>query len=169
MFLRYNAYMEAGITALAPDRGYDFVFPDGDFIWRSAHLFAPTDEEELACYYDYRRMGPAYEKLYELTEAWRSEPKLLLMKDKGEEIKILDTRLIARQPLYHLTGAAAELIRAARDATKKSTLVEKLVDIFAEKEIKEAIEFLVRDNLLLQIGEEYLALPVDRDANRNGA
>ncbi len=169
MFLRYNAYMEAGVTALAPDRGYDFVFPDGDFIWRTAHLFAPTDEAELARYYDYRRMGPAYEKLYELTEAWRSEPQLLLMKDKGEEIKILDTRLIARQPLYHLTGAAAELIRAARDATKKSTLVEKLVDIFAEKEIKEAIEFLVRDNLLLQIGEEYLALPVDRDANRNGA
>jgi hypothetical protein len=165
MYLRYNAYMDSkseGVPELAPDKGYDFVFPNEDFIWRTAHLFAPTDEAELARYYDYRQMGPAYEKLYELTEAWRSEPQLLLMKDKGAEIKILDTRLIARQPLCHLTGAAAELIRAARDAIREEALVEKLVDNYTTAEIEDALAYLVQENLMLHIGDEYLALPVDR-------
>lgn len=191
MFLRYNAYMEGakqshhaptpapgrlwlsesggdGVPELAPDKGYDFVFPNEDFIWRTAHLFAPTDEAELARYYDYRQMGPAYEKLYELTEAWRSEPQLLLMKDKGEEVKILDTRQIARQPLYHLTGAAAELIRAARDAIRGAALVEKLVDNYTASEIRDALALLVQENLILCIGDEYLALPVDRFTTKKG-
>ncbi|MBQ9376547.1 MAG: RiPP maturation radical SAM C-methyltransferase, partial [Schwartzia sp.] len=63
MFHRYNDYMrhpDDSVPALRPDRGYDFVFPNEDFIRRAAHLFAPVDEEELARYYDYRRLGPAY-------------------------------------------------------------------------------------------------------------
>ena len=171
MFLRYNAYMEkdtGNVPDLAPDRGYDFVFPNEDFIWRTAHLFAPTDEGARARYYDYRQMGPAYQKLYELTETWRSEPQMLLMKDKGAEIKILDTRQIARQPLCHLTGAAAELIRASRNAIQEDALVEKLVDNFSAAEIKDALTLLVQENLMLHIGNEYLALPVDRVAANKG-
>ena len=176
MFLRYNAYMEAagapghqwpsqggdGVPALAPDKGYDFVFPNEDFIHRTAHLFAPTDEKELARYYDYRQIGPAYEKLYVLTESWRNEPQMLFMKDKGTEIKILDTRLIAQQPIYHLTGAAAALIRAARDAIRKDVLIEMLAGHFEVTALRDALDDLVRENLLLFIKDEYLSLPVER-------
>ena len=135
MFQRYSYYTqhreEPGIPTLRADRGYDFVFPNRDFIWRTAQLFSPEDEEELARYYDYRRIGPAYEKLYRLTETWRNEsPQFLYMKDKGDMIKILDTRLIARQSLYHLRGIEAELCRACRSIRKEDELLRQFAESF---------------------------------------
>ena len=84
------------------------------------------------------------------------------MKDKGDMVKVLDTRRIARKPLYYLTGAEAEAVRAARDAVNKATLVEKLVGKFSSQEIETALGYLVQENLMLHIRGEYLTLPVDR-------
>lgn len=167
MFHRYNDYMrhpDGSVPALRPDRGYDFVFPDRDFIRRTAHLFAPADEAELARYYDYRRIGPAYETLHELFEIWNNTSQMLLMKDKGDTVKILDTRLIARENLYYLQGAEAEALRACRSVMREEELVKKLAEDYEEARIKNALAWLAQENLLLRIGSEYLALPVDRDA-----
>ena len=169
MFHRYNDYMrhpDASVPALRPDRGYGFVFPNEDFICRTAHLFAPVDEEELARYYDYRQMGPAYERLYELSESWMKNQQILYMKDKGYVVKVLDTRLIARQPLYHLQGAEAEVLRACRSVMKEEKLMKVLAEHYEETRIREALAWLEQENLLLHIGPEYLALPIDRDAGK---
>ena len=166
MFHRYNDYMrhpDESIPALRPDRGYDFVFPNEDFIRRTAHLFAPVEETELARYYDYRRLGPAYETLYELSESWNRKRQLLYMKDKGETVKVLDTRLISRKPLYYLKGAEAEVLRACRNVIREDKLVNKLSEGYEEAKIREAMAWLEQENLLLHIGSEYLALPIDRD------
>ena len=165
MFHRYNDYMrhpDASVPALRPDRGYDFVFPDEEFILRTAHLFAPVDEGELGRYYDYRRMGPAYETLYELSESWLKNRQFLYMKDKGDMVKVLDTRLIARQTLYHLKDAEAEVLRACRSVLREEELLKKLAGQFTETIIKKAAAWLEQENLLLHIGTEYLALPIDR-------
>lgn len=130
------------------------------------HLFAPTDPEELARYYDYRRISPAYEKLHELAEAWRNQPQMLYMVDKGDFIKILDTRRIAKSLLFRLSGVEADLIRAARDAITGDALTEKLAGRRSAEEIKDALAELVADTLMLHIGNEYLALPVDRRAGK---
>ncbi|MBP5728521.1 MAG: hypothetical protein J6Y48_15730, partial [Clostridia bacterium] len=170
MFHRYSDYMrhpDGSIPALRPDRGYDFVFPNEDFIRRAAHLFAPVDEAELARYYDYRLLGPAYETLYELSETWNRSRQLLYMKDKGDTVKILDTRLIARKPVYYLQGAEAEALRACRNVTGEDKLVKELAESFAETRIREALAWLEQENLLLRIGREYLALPIDRDARKH--
>ena len=170
MFHRYSDYMrhpDDSIPALRPDRGYDFVFPNEDFIRRTAHLFAPVDEEELARYYDYRRLGPAYETLYELSETWNSSRQLLYMKDKGTTVKILDTRHIARQPLYYLQGVEAEALRVCRNVTREDRLVELLSEKYEEARIRAALAWLEQENLLLHIGQEYLALPIDRDARKH--
>ena len=167
MFLRHSDYTEhpdADVPPLRPDRGYDFVFPDEKFIRRTAHLFAPEDEEALAAYYDYRRMGPEYVKLYELTESWRDHPQMMLMKDKGDSISILDTRLAAVRPIHHLDGVRAALCRACRNAEKEEKLLAALGEDFSRKEIREALEELENDRILLRIGSEYLTLAVDRDA-----
>ncbi len=169
MFHRYNDYMrhpDESIPALRPDRGYDFVFPNEDFIRRTAHLFAPVEEAELARYYDYRRLGPAYETLYELSESWNRTRQLLYMKDKGETVKVLDTRLISRKPLYYLKGAEAEVLRACRNVIREDKLVNKLSEGYEEAKIREALAWLEQENLLLHIGPEYLALPIDRDTGR---
>ena len=166
MYLRYNYYMDhpedETAPKLCPDRGYDFVFPDRDFIRRAVHLFAPEDPEELAKYYDYRRIGPSYEKLYRLSEDWRNIPQMLFMKDCGDKIKILDTRLIAQSPLNHIKGAEADVLRACRSTMKESAVCRQLSDRYPPKEIREALEQMEKENLLLHIGEAYLTLPVDR-------
>ena len=170
MYLRYNYYMDhpedRTAPKLRPDRGYDFVFPDPEFIRRAVHLYAPEDEEELAKYYDYRLIGPSYEKLYHLSEAWRNEPQLLFMKDVGAEIKVLDTRLISRAPLYHLKGAEADVLRVCRNTTKERMVCEQLLNRYSAGEIQEALESMEEENLLLHIGDEYLTLPVDRAARK---
>ncbi len=167
MFLRDSYYTEhpgGVVPELRPDMGYDFVYPNRDFIQRTALLFSPKDPQELARYYDYRQIGPAYEKLYELTETWRNTPQLLFLKDKGDMVKILDTRIIAKHPILHLTGAKAQLCRACRNVKEEKDLIKELSDQFEEHEIKESIDWLLEENQLLKIGSEYLTLAVDRDA-----
>ena len=130
------------IPALRPDRGYDFVFPNEDFIRRTAHLFAPVDEAELARYYDYRRLGPAYETLYELSEAWNRTRQLLYMKDKGALMKILDTRLIAHRPMYYLQGIEAEVLRVCRNVMKEEKVMKALAEDCEKTRIREALAWL---------------------------
>ena len=167
MYLRYSDYMEhpdKNVPLLRPDRGYDFVYPDENFIARTAHLFAPEDESELETYYDYRKIGSAYEELYRLTEEWREHPQMLLMKDKKDMIKILDTRLIAHKMLYHLTGVKMELLRICRNAIAEKDILNRLEQEYTGEEIREALQWLVQESLLLEIRGEYLTLAVDRDA-----
>ena len=166
MYLRYNYYMDHPEDPLAPklrpDRGYDFVFPDREYIRRAVHLYAPEDEEELAKYYDYRRIGPSYEKLYRLSEEWRNEQQLLFMKDIGDEIKVLDTRMIAHVPIRHIKGAEADVLRACRNTTRERAVFERLSGRYPAEAIRTALNWLEEENLVLHIGDEYLALPVDR-------
>ncbi len=166
MYLRYNYYMDHPEDPMAPklrpDRGYDFVFPDRDFIRRAVHLYAPEDGEELAKYYDYRLIGPSYEKLYELSEEWRKGSQMLFMRDFGDMIKVADTRRIAQLQLYRLTGVDAEVLRVARRTVREEKIYEKLIERFSREEIQETLEFLEEAYLLLHIGDEYLSLPVDR-------
>ena len=169
MFHRYSDYMrhpDDSIPPLRPDRGYDFVFPNEDFIRRTAHLFAPVDEAELARYYDYRLLGPAYETLYELSETWNRTRQLLYMKDKGALMKILDTRLIAHRPMYYLQGIEAEVLRVCRNVMKEEKVMKALAENYEKTRIREALAWLEQENLLLHIGPEYLALPIDRDAGK---
>ncbi len=166
MYLRYNYYMDhpedPEAPKLRPDRGYDFVFPDRDYIRRAVHLYAPEDSEELKKYYDYRLLGPSYEKLYELSEEWCTKRQMLFMRDFGDVVKVADTRSIAQLQLYRLTGVDAEVLRAARSTIREEKLYEKLIGRFSGEDIRETLEFLEEAYLLLHIGDEYLALPVDR-------
>ena len=79
-------------------------------------------------------------------------------------VKILDTRIIAKHPILHLTGAKAQLCRACRNVKEEKDLIKELSDQFEEHEIKESIDWLLEENQLLKIGSEYLTLAVDRDA-----
>ena len=84
------------------------------------------------------------------------------MKDKGDEVKLLDTRLIAKSPLYHIKGAEADVLRACRNTTKERKVFELLSDRYPAEKIREALAQMERENMLLHIGDELLALPVDR-------
>ena len=80
-------------------------------------------------------------------------------------VKILDTRVISKQAIYHLTGAKAQLCRSCRDVIEERALIKELSGQFDEREIMESLAWLVEKNLILKIDSEYLTLAVDRDAH----
>ena len=160
----YTEHQGGAVPELEPDTGYDFIYPNRDFIHRTALLFSPKDPKALACYYDYRQIGPAYEELYNLIETWRKNPQLLFMKDKGNMVRIIDSRLIAHRPIYLLTGVQAQLCRSCRNVKEESALIQELSGQFTKTQVLKALEWLVAENLILKIGSEYLTLAVDRDA-----
>ena len=160
----YTEHQGGAVPKLEPDTGYDFIYPNRDFIQRTALLFSPKDPKALACYYDYRQIGPAYEELYNLIETWRKNPQLLFMKDKGNMVRIIDSRLIAHRPIYLLTGVQAQLCRSCRNVKEESALIQELSGQFTKTQVLKALEWLVAENLILKIGSEYLTLAVDRDA-----
>lgn len=167
MYLRYSDYMEhpdKNVPSLRSDRGYDFVYPNENFIYRSVPLFSPEDETELSKYYDYRKIGPAYEELYRLTEIWRNTRSLLLLKDKGDRVKILDTRMIATQMFSVFEGVDASVLRLCRNVQSGEAVVSALDGIYGSTEVRASLDRLTEDSFLLNIGKEYLTLAVDRDA-----
>ena len=87
---------------------------------------------------------------------------MLFMKDKGDEVKLLDTRLIAKSPLYHIKGAEADVLRACRNTTRERAVFERLSGRYPVEAIRTALNWLEEENIVLHIGDEYLALPVDR-------
>ena len=164
MYLRHNYYMDhpdENVPALRPDRGYDFVFPDSDFIKRSAHLFSPTDKHELESYYDYRLLGPEYEELYKLTELWIHKPQQLMMLDNEKSILIIDTRVIAQKPFCIIKGIDAKLCRRCRNVISEDRLFSDLSESYSREEIQKSLAGLVASNIILNIGREYLTLAVD--------
>ena len=84
------------------------------------------------------------------------------MKDIGDEIKVLDTRMIAHVPIRHIKGAEADVLRACRNTTRERAVFERLSGCYSAEAIRTALNWLEEENMVLHIGDEYLAFPVDR-------
>ncbi len=76
----------------------------------------------------------------------------------ADGISIYDLREIARHVVYRLTGLRAEIYRACRSVSNKKALVQKFRD---EEKVSETLEYLCAENLILNIGADYLALAID--------
>jgi hypothetical protein len=88
------------------------------------------------------------------------------MEDTGKSVDIYDMRDIAKHAVYSLKGARADLYRACRSVRQEAPLVEELGAKYDESEIKDALAWLCEENLMVHIGNEYLALAVDMNARK---
>ena len=172
-YQRYGEYTENpekyGL-ALKPAEVYSFAYADEDFIRRSAYVFEPVDSEARHLYWDVRLNGVSYRKVYEITKAWaasRNNLQRLDMFDNGKTIDIFDMRKISKHSVYTLDGAKAELYRAARCVRQEEPLLEELSPKYGKDELREALDWLCEENLMVHIGHEYLALAIDMNA-KNG-
>ena len=166
VYHRYGEYTENperyGLS-IRPSKAYDFAFDDRDFINRTSYVFEPTDDAELAKYYGCQRMGDAYAKAQQLIKIWFNErfnPQRLDMNDTGDAINIFDMRNVSVHAAYNLTGLTAQLYRACRSVKSESTLIKMFPDVPTEK-IRAELDKLCADKIMLNIGNEYLALAVD--------
>lgn len=172
VFQRYGEYTENpekyGLS-LRPARSYDFVYADREFISRSAYIFEPTDDEELRFYWNVGEKGEGYRRVQEIVNQWVKERyrlQRLDMEDTGKSVDIYDMRDIAKHAVYSLKGARADLYRACRSVRQEAPLVEELGAKYGESEIKDALAWLCEENLMVHIGNEYLALAVDMNARK---
>ncbi len=171
-YQRYGEYTENpekyGLE-LKPAEVYSFTYADEDFIRRSAYIFEPVDPEKRHLYWDVRLNGESYRKVYELVKAWaasRNNLQRLDMFDNGNTIDIFDLRKISRHSVYTLDGAKAELYRAARSVRQEEPLLEELAPKYGKDELREALDWLCEENLMVHIGHEYLALAIDMNAKK---
>ena len=172
VYQRYGEYTENrekyGLV-LRPAEAYSFAYADEDFIRRSAYIFEPVDPEERSLNWDVRRKSPTYRKIQEIVKDWVSNRwnlQRLDMYDNGAAIDIYDMRKVAKHAVYTLDGAKAELYRAARTARQEDALLAELSPKYAEGELRAALGWLTEENLMVHIGQEYLALAVDMNAKK---
>ncbi len=172
IFQRYGEYTENpekyGLR-LQPARCYDYIFPDKDFIQRSAYVFEPVDEDELKLCWNVGNRGEGYRRMRKLVDQWIQERwslQRLDMEDTGTTIGIYDMRDIAKHAVYHLDGLRAGLYRACRAVRQEESLLTEFSESHGEDEVREALEWLCGENLMVHIGHEYLALAVDMNAKK---
>ena len=172
VYQRYGEYTENpekyGLK-LQPAEAYSFAYANEDFIRRSAYIFEPIDPEERHIYWDIRLKGESYHKIQQYVADWvtnRWNLQRLDMYDNGTVIEIYDMRKIAKHAVYTLDGAKAALYRATRSVHQEASLFEELSQKYGEEELREALDWLCEENLMVHIGHEYLALAVDANAKK---
>lgn len=165
---RYNAYWRNPETyglQLRPAPLYEYVYPSlPNFIEHVAYQFVQCDESEQLKSENLTLVGSVYQELKESIAEWNlnyvKNPDRLDMKDTGAAIEIMDLRKIAKTCIYSLVGIQHEIYRACENVIKIETLIQQLKGQYSKGEIESAIKFLVGNDLILQIGDEILALAV---------
>lgn len=151
---------------LQPAQVYDFIyFACKDFIDKTAYLFEPVDEKEKAFYYNCTAKGGVFASIYQMVMDWnigyRTNPDRLDMTVDEEKIEITDMRKIAKQTFYTLQGIDYDVYLACGGVVSGRALAEKFRARYTKDEISASLRRLCQDHLVIQIGEEYLALAVE--------
>jgi len=155
---------------LEPLRSYQYIYPlTEQALANIAYFFdeKPTKERDVFSL----KVGNVHEVashklLQEQVTLWSqqwssSSVSLLYMSDQGENIVVIDTRKVATNFTHQLTGLTAAIYRLCEEPISKSRLVDKLIKLGLssdEAKVNDALEILLKENLLLSLSNCYLAL-----------
>ena len=169
VFQKYNVYVknpqQYGLK-LKPTNVYDWVFPDlPNFIENVASQYEPFIPEES--YTDITKKGKSYQSVQGRVEKWigsnKFNPDRLDYWDNADTLEIMDLRFCGVKMLHVLKGVQRAVYKACEQVVSVSELQGKLAEIFSHGEVLRAVTELVTNKLLIQIGEDVLALAVKRD------
>jgi ribosomal peptide maturation radical SAM protein 1 len=152
-----------GFEKMRPARAYFFVFPLGRKELNRLAYFFDFD------YGDGRNPNLYLEPVAREVQRWcetrfnRERPSRLDAHFEGPEIRIADTRDVARQPSYRLTGLRARLLALCDVSTTIPALLRRTELAAQEWEVRSALESLVADGLVVRESGHYLALAVFRN------
>lgn len=157
-FSPYQRQPERYGLQLIPDPSYRYVYPQHVDLAKLAYFFtdAPATRP-LGREPDQKRPGlKAFEAEVSrwCARFWRW-PELLCQSDHGSHLEILDTRRVADQRRYRLSGISRELLLACD--SPRST--EKLQQQFGPSTL-EQLRQLERRKVVLELGGRWLALAV---------
>jgi ribosomal peptide maturation radical SAM protein 1 len=162
----FNESDELGFMGLSPYPAYSYVYP-----------LTPDAITNLAYYFKFEYAEPRDVTSYARPLArelvrWQecNAKSYLFWIERGDRVLIWDSRPIANGPLTVLTGlqkfcfkacdaaSTASRIRASWEATSGEPI--------ATRDVDEALEALTRRQLMLRLGESYLALAVEGESDR---
>lgn len=152
-----------GFKKIRPARAYFFVFPLGRKEMSRLAYFFDFD------YDDGRDPNRYLEPVAAEVERWFQTrlnsdwPSRLDAHFDGPEIRVTDTREIARNPSYHLTGLRARLLVLCDVSTTIPALLRREELSGQEPEVRSALESLVTDRLVAHEDGHYLTLAVFRN------
>jgi hypothetical protein len=147
---------------LRPARAYFFVFPLGR-----------NDMSRLAYFFDFdyeddRKPHKYLEPVQHAMQPWwrrRSGPERAKLEAEfdGEDVIVTDTREIARQKQFRLSGVRARVFALADVAATAPALARQPGLAGCGEEVQDALDSLVAHRLMTRDGERYLTLAVFRN------
>jgi ribosomal peptide maturation radical SAM protein 1 len=152
-----------GFKKIRPARAYFFVFPLGRKELSRLAYFFDFD------YDDSRNPNLYMEPLAREVERWfetrcnSERPSRLDAHFDGPKIRVTDTRDVARNPSYHLTGLRARLLALCDVSATMPQLLRRAELPGQEPEVRSALESLVADGLVAHEDGHYLTLAVFRN------
>jgi ribosomal peptide maturation radical SAM protein 1 len=151
-FYRPEAY---GVT-LEPAPVYRFIYP-----------FEEASLRRLAYHFDMRSAALERVAAYTAPAArqfrlWQAhkDDSALTVEELGDRLRVTDARWGRRQRRWLLEGAEAAIMRLAWKITARHAIAKALAGAFGATTVHAALKRLTARGLLLQEGEQFLALPL---------
>ena len=167
-FSRYCDHPEDYGLELQPDPLYDCCFADHPEIVKNFGVYYKLTGG--AFMESIRKNTDLYQRIAQAVEEWRNlfysknQPGLY-MTEAFFGIILRDTRPCAQERGKILIDLSAEIYRLAWEPVSLASLMKKLPD-HTETEIKETLDLLIRQKLMIFLSGKYLALAVLRPLQR---
>jgi ribosomal peptide maturation radical SAM protein 1 len=160
----FNTHRQLGFGELSPFPAYQYVYPlDPEAVFNLAYYFVPEYETLVPESFNIR--GLTYE-----IRNWKQtyERSELFFMDKGSQLLIWDLRPCAKEPLVILD----EHDRLVYMACDESRTRQQIRDIWCrtsplpldEIRLKDTLDTLVEQTLMIREGEQYLSLAYQKSA-----
>ena len=98
-------------------------------------------------------------KQFRLWQAHKDD-SALTVEELGEGLRVIDARWGRERRSWFLEGAEAAIMRLAWKITARHAIAKAVGAPFGEKAVPAALKRLIARGLLLQEGEQFLALPL---------
>ena len=163
-FSRYTDHPGDYGLELKPEPVYQCCFPDEPDIVN--HMFVYFQLTGGSFVETIRQNRDLYRRINDAVGTWRKQyysetPPSLVMTEFIFGISILDTRPCALEVKRMLIGLSAKIYRLAWEPVSLQSLLKNLPG-YEEKEIRETLDLLVSQKLMIFMSGKYLALAVAR-------
>ena len=155
---KYNLKLQPAVV-------YSYVWPQVEgFIEKAAYLFEPSTREELKYYYHPYKKDKQFYQLHLQIEAWKEgfskNPDRLDLHVYEERIEIYDLRRQAKAYMHIFLGIHKEVYLLCDQVMGKEKIIATLQENYNPSELLEVLEEFCNKELMVKIGEEYLALAI---------
>lgn len=174
-FDRYSVYHQKQAEYnlnLVPNRLYSYVYPLSREKLTDLAYYFETEADLTSRKYPYQSTwSPKKRKLIAIINEWRKlfhtkqeKPLMLSMVDSGDRIEITDTRPCKVKEKHILTGLNYWIYKSCDRSVSFEPLLKTLKNNYPESlcwhEVKEAIDYLIEQKILLKLNNKFLSLAI---------